>query len=50
MIILDRFYHRQILEENLLPSVQRLGLGMNFIFLHDNDPKHTLALAEKEWY
>ena len=43
---MDRFYYRQILEENLLPSVQRLGLGTNFIFMHDNDPKHTSALVK----
>ena len=52
LVILDRtmdcFYYRQILEENLLPSIQRLGLGTNFIFMHDNDPKHTSALV-KDW-
>ena len=51
LVILDRtmncFYYRRILEENLLPSVQQLGLGMNFIFMHDNDPKHTSPLIEK---
>lgn len=46
--IMDRFYYRQILEENLLPSVQQLGLRSNFIFMHDNDPKHTSALV-KGW-
>ena len=45
---MDRFYYRQILEANLLPSVQRLGLGTNFIFMHDNDPKHTSALVQ-DW-
>jgi transposase len=45
---MDRFYYRQILEENLLPSVQQLGLGTNFTFMHDNDPKHTSALI-KDW-
>ena len=33
----------QILEENLLLSVQQLGLGTNFISMHGNDPKHTSA-------
>lgn len=41
--ILDRFYYQQILEENLLPSVNKLGLGADFSFMHDNDPKHTSA-------
>ena len=36
------------MEANLLPSVQRLGFGTNFIFMHDNDPKHTSALV-KDW-
>ena len=45
---MDRFYYRQILEENLLVSIQQLGLGTNFIFMYDNDPKHTSALA-KDW-
>ena len=45
---MDRFYYRPILEENLLSSVQRLGLGTKFIFMHDNDPKHTSALV-KDW-
>ena len=43
----DRFYNRQILEENLLTSMEQLGLGTNFISMHDNDPKHTSALVEK---
>ena len=45
---MDRFYYRQILEENLLSSVQQLGLGTNFISVHNNDPKHTSALV-KDW-
>ena len=45
---LDRIYYRRILEENLLPSVSKLGLGSNFTFMHDNDPKHTSALV-KDW-
>jgi hypothetical protein len=45
---MDRFYYRQILEDNLLQSVQQLALGTNFTFMHDNDPKHTSALV-KEW-
>ena len=37
-----------MLEENLLPSIQQLGLGMTFVFMHNNDPKHTSALV-KYW-
>ena len=48
LYVLDRIYYRQILEENLLPSVSKLGLGSNFTFMHDNDPKHTSALV-KDW-
>ena len=44
----DRVYYRQILEENLLSSIQELGLGTNFLFMHDNVRKHTSALA-KNW-
>lgn len=36
------------LEENLQPSVDRLGLPSNWIFQHDNDPKHT-AVDVKTW-
>ena len=45
---MDRFYYRKILEDNLLPSVQQLGLGTNFTFMHDNDPKHTSGFV-KDW-
>lgn len=39
-----RMDHRQyirILEENLIPSVEKLGIKDTFIFSQDNDPKHT---------
>ena len=45
---MDRFYYWQMPEEKLLPSVQQLGFGANFISMHDNDPKHTSALV-KDW-
>ena len=45
---MDRFEYGQILEENLLSSLQRLGLRTNFIFMHDNDPRYTSALV-KDW-
>ncbi len=31
----------KILEENLRVSVEMAGIGDNFIFVQDNDPKHT---------
>ncbi|CAM4746608.1 unnamed protein product [Rotaria magnacalcarata] len=39
--IMDRFYYRDILEQNLLPSINHLKLGQQCMFMHDNDPKHT---------
>jgi len=45
---MDRFYYQQILDQNLLDSAKQLGLGTNFIFMHDNDPKHTSAYV-KDW-
>ena len=46
--MMDCPYYWQILEENLLPSIHRLGLGKKFVFLNDNDPKHTSTLV-KDW-
>ena len=30
-----------ILRQNVTPSVEKLGLGGNWTFQHDNDPKHS---------
>ena len=46
--IMDRFYSRGILEQNLQPSVNYFKLGQPCIFMHDNDPKHILELI-KDW-
>lgn len=46
--IMDRFYYREILERNLLPSIEQLSLQNQCIFMHDNDPKHTSKLI-KDW-
>lgn len=31
----------KILQENLFESAQKLGMDNDFLFMHDNDPKHT---------
>lgn len=36
----------RILSDHMLPSAERL-IGQNFIFQHDNDPKHTAENTEK---
>jgi hypothetical protein len=40
--------YRQILGENLLPSARALKMGHEWVFQHDNDPKH-MAKATKDW-
>ena len=40
--------YREILGDNLLPSVRALKMGRGWVFQHYNDPKHT-AKATKEW-
>ena len=37
--------YREILDENLLQSVQDLRLGQSFPFQQDNDPKHLHDVA-----
>ena len=38
--------YRDILGDNLLPSVRALKMGRGWVFQHDNDPKHIKVL---EW-
>jgi transposase len=45
--IMDRFVYRDILKDSMLPSVKKLKLGRNFVFQHDNDPKHTSCLVKE---
>ena len=45
---MDGAMYREILANNLIPSVRALKMGRGWVFLHDNDPKHT-ARATKEW-
>ena len=40
--------YREILANNLLPSVRALKMGRGWVFQHDNHQKHT-ARAAKEW-
>ena len=46
--IMDRFYYRDILEQNLLPSIDHFKFGQQYHFMHNNDPKHTYGLV-KDW-
>ena len=46
--IINRFYYRDILEQNLLPSIDHFEFGQQYHFMHDNDPKHTSGLV-KDW-
>ncbi|KAK6318935.1 hypothetical protein J4Q44_G00101460 [Coregonus suidteri] len=45
---MDGAMYREILANNLLPSVRALKMGRGWVFQHDNDPKHTVR-ATKEW-
>ena len=45
---MNRAMYREILGDNLPPSVRELKMGRGWVFQHDNDPKHT-AKATKEW-
>ena len=38
----------ELLDKNLLQSIQNLRLGQRFTFHQDNDPKHT-AKTTQEW-
>ena len=38
--------YRQILIHHLVPSARRL-CGNNFVFQHDNDPKHTSGVVQR---
>ena len=47
-LIMDRFYYRDILEQNLQPSISHFKLVQQCIFMHDSDPKHMSGLI-KDW-
>lgn len=45
---MDRFVYLNILKNNLKQSVRKLGMGNDWIFQQDQDPKHTAGVV-KEW-
>ncbi|GFX74043.1 transposable element Tcb2 transposase [Trichonephila clavipes] len=52
LVFIDGIMHKMaylnILPNNLKESADKLGVGSNFIFQQDNDPKHT-EFVVKEW-
>ncbi|GBL72091.1 hypothetical protein AVEN_115101-1 [Araneus ventricosus] len=47
--IMNHALYLNILEDNLKLSAQNFGIGNNFVFYQDNDPKHT-ALNVRLWH
>ncbi|GFW30265.1 transposable element Tc1 transposase [Trichonephila clavipes] len=52
LVFIDGIMHKMaylnVLQNNLKESADKLGLGSNFIYQQDNDPKH-FAFVVKEW-
>ena len=46
---MNSLQYLRILQENLTSSAEKLGLGSNFVFQQDNDPKHASRLL-KEYF
>lgn len=46
--IMDQYKYIGILKRNIRPSAEKMGLTDNYIFMQDNDPKHT-ALDTRLW-
>lgn len=45
---MDQYLYRDILRRNLQQSARKLNIQSDFVFQHDNDPKHT-ARSVKIW-
>lgn len=46
---MNALQYQEILEESLLPSVEKLKMGRRWILQQDNDPKHKAKSTEK-WF
>ena len=46
---MDKVKYRQILEDNLQKSVEKMGFINEWWFQRDNDPQHT-AKATHKWF
>lgn len=44
--IMDKHKYLNVLKDNLKKSADKLGIGHNFSFYQDNDPKHTSQLVQ----
>jgi DDE superfamily endonuclease len=44
--LMDAPKYISILQENLEPSIEKLGIKEDFVFQQDNDPKHKSTLAQ----
>ena len=44
--VMNRFYYRDILKQRLLPSIKKFKFGKEFVFMHDNVPKHRSGLIK----
>jgi len=46
---MDRNIHRKFKGKCLHVNTQKLEISDNYIFQHDNDPKHNIAYNTKQW-
>ncbi|KAK2583956.1 hypothetical protein KPH14_001215 [Odynerus spinipes] len=46
--IMDKMVYLNVLKNNVKKCAEKLELGWNFYFQHDNDPKHT-AYIVRQW-
>lgn len=43
---INKTEYLNILKNNLEPSVRKMGLEDRFLYIHDNDPKHSALIIE----